>query len=291
MMKKLIIDTDIGHDIDDGLAIDWILKQSDIDLTAITIVTPPVKQRAMLAKLLVSDYGKGSIPVYCGESQALDRAFIQQECGLFVPQMCDPYQDKIEYQAVDALYHHLELNQKSTILTIAALTNLALLFEHYPDSLQYIDEIIMMGGYYHQDVMPSQVPFIDEWNILNDPVAAHKVFNSGAKIKAIGLDVTYKTVIHEQILHTEYFKQLHSSLQIGIQRWLGTMGKVIFHDPLAATIVTHPELMQYRKGRVDILSSSPHQSVFYPDERGNVEVATWVNVSDFFKLIDIDVMY
>jgi purine nucleosidase len=287
-MKKLIIDTDIGFDVDDGLAIDWVLKQKDIDLTAITIVTPPVEQRAMLAKLLVADYGRADIPVYCGANKALDKDFLQHECILFVPEMCLPWKDAIQYHAVDALYHHLKLNQTSTILTIGALTNIALLFERYPDSLNYIEEIITMGGYYHQDVLPSLVPYIDEWNIINDPLAAQLVFQSGVPIKAIGLDVTYKTIVHQEILHSQYFKNLHESLQIGVERWLKNMGKVIFHDPLAATIILYPELMQYQQGRVDVLQESPFQTVFHPDSSGSVQVATWVDVPAFLNLIGMN---
>lgn len=287
-MKKLIIDTDIGFDVDDGLAIDWVLKQPDIDLTAITIVTPPVDERAMLAKLLVADYGRADIPVYCGADKALDRDFLQKECILFVPEMCLPWKEQIQYHAVDALYSHLKHNQKSTILTIGALTNIALLFEHYPDSLNYIEEIITMGGYYHQDVLPSQVPYIDEWNIINDPLAAHQVFQSGVPIKAIGLDVTYKTMVHQEILQSEYFKNLHGSLQIGVTRWLQNMGKVIFHDPLAATLILYPELMQYKQGRVEVLQDGPFQTVFHPDLSGNVQVATWVDVPAFLNLIGMN---
>ena len=63
-MKKYIIDTDIGDDIDDAFALDLALKL-DLDLVCVTTVFRNVRERAAIAKKMLRLYGK-KLPVYAG---------------------------------------------------------------------------------------------------------------------------------------------------------------------------------------------------------------------------------
>ena len=52
-MQKIIIDTDIGDDIDDALAITFALNSPEVDVVGITTVYRDTVKRAKIAKKLL----------------------------------------------------------------------------------------------------------------------------------------------------------------------------------------------------------------------------------------------
>ena len=69
---KLIIDTDIGDEIDDALAIYYAMRR-EYDIIGITCVYKNTEERARITKRLLSLYGKGyeSVPVFAGHGTPL----------------------------------------------------------------------------------------------------------------------------------------------------------------------------------------------------------------------------
>jgi len=63
--KKLLLDTDIGSDIDDAVALAYIVMQPDIDLLGITTATGESVKRAALARQITRQVGL-DIPGYPG---------------------------------------------------------------------------------------------------------------------------------------------------------------------------------------------------------------------------------
>ena len=64
-MTKVLLDTDIGTDVDDAVAIAYLLAHPDCELLGITTVTGEAKKRASLASVLCQAAGK-NIPIYPG---------------------------------------------------------------------------------------------------------------------------------------------------------------------------------------------------------------------------------
>jgi len=64
MGKKLLLDTDIGSDIDDVLALIYILNKMDAELLGITTVSGQAGQRANLAQKICFDENKKDIPIF-----------------------------------------------------------------------------------------------------------------------------------------------------------------------------------------------------------------------------------
>ena len=64
-MNKLILDTDIGTDVDDALALAVLLGSKDIDLLGITTVYGDTKLRAQIAMHL-STLARRAVPTYAG---------------------------------------------------------------------------------------------------------------------------------------------------------------------------------------------------------------------------------
>ena len=62
---KLLFDTDIGSDIDDAVALAYLLMQPSIDLLGITTVTGEARKRAALARRLLELAGQ-TVPIFPG---------------------------------------------------------------------------------------------------------------------------------------------------------------------------------------------------------------------------------
>lgn len=84
--------------------------------------------------------------------------------------------------------------QPVTIVSTAAMTNIALALCKAPSVWKSIKEITTISGYYGLNASVARA----EWNILLDPTAAKVVYDSGAPIRAAGVDV--RGVLQESYL-------------------------------------------------------------------------------------------
>jgi purine nucleosidase len=64
-MTKVLLDTDIGTDVDDAVALAYLLSHPDCELLGITTVTGEATKRASLASVVCKAAGK-EIPIYPG---------------------------------------------------------------------------------------------------------------------------------------------------------------------------------------------------------------------------------
>ena len=71
MATKLILDTDIGTDIDDAWALLLALASPELDLRCVTLVHADLEIRAKIALKLLKLAGRAEVPVAKGLSQPL----------------------------------------------------------------------------------------------------------------------------------------------------------------------------------------------------------------------------
>jgi purine nucleosidase len=185
-IRKIIIDTDIGDDIDDALAVVLALKSPEIDLIGITTVYKETKLRAQLALKLLHMYGRSDIPVSVGTGMPLIN---KADCSA-VPCQFEAveewFKDNCSLIASDFIIDKVRSNEDVTIVTIGALTNVAQAIIKEPELMKRA-KLVIMGGII-------SIPF-PEGNINTDPEAAKIVFESGIPIAMVGLDVTLKCSI------------------------------------------------------------------------------------------------
>lgn len=190
---KIIIDTDIGDDADDALAICLALKSEELEVMGITTVFRNTAARAQIAVRLLQLMGRTDIPVYAGIGHPL----VAEADVETVPIQLLAGMEELEYRkdmdGVEYLRRSLSASQGDiTLVTIGPLTNVGVLLCKYPEVKGKIKEIVMMGGAYYMHY--------NEWNILCDPEAAHIVYSSGVPIRAIGLDVTTRCQVNDQLV-------------------------------------------------------------------------------------------
>lgn len=192
-MKKrpIIIDTDPG--IDDALAIAIALHSHDLDVRHITTVHGNVSlDKTTTNALELLAFFEKDIPVSAGADRPLIRqpihaSQIHGESGMDGYTFPEPTDDLITDQhAVNAMYQEImESHDKITLVPIGPLTNIALLIRLYPEVVQRIEEIVLMGG----AIGVGNASPAAEFNVLADPEAAHIVFTSGIPLAMLGLDI------------------------------------------------------------------------------------------------------
>lgn len=106
-----------------------------------------------------------------------------------------PSRTVLPVHAVEALREELVKSEEPvTLMPIAALTNIALLFKLYPETKEKVKEIVLMGG----SLSRGNTTTAAEFNIFTDPEAAAIIFESGVKLTMIGLDVTSRAVLMQK---------------------------------------------------------------------------------------------
>src|SRR5438046_1168552 len=70
MATKVIVDTDIGSDVDDALCLSYLLAHPDCELLGITTVSSEPRERAMLASVLCRHVNR-EVPIVPGYSEPI----------------------------------------------------------------------------------------------------------------------------------------------------------------------------------------------------------------------------
>ena len=76
----ILFDTDIGSDIDDAVALGYLLRQPDCELVGVTTVSGEVRQRAALADAVCRAAGRTDVPIHAGIEQPLVGPQKQPNC-------------------------------------------------------------------------------------------------------------------------------------------------------------------------------------------------------------------
>ncbi len=114
------------------------------------------------------------------------------------------------------------------------MTNIATLFQIYPDALNLLNGIYVMNGYFGAESLPE--PWFN-WNSRADPLASKIVCASKvANHRVIPLDVTQMLTIEAENAYQLLNKD--SALMKAVfdfgNAWLESSNKLTLHDPLAA---------------------------------------------------------
>jgi len=286
--QKILLDTDIGEDIDDAICLAYLLKEPKCDLIGITTVSGESEKRAAVADAICSAAGK-DIPIVAGLDTTLQPIPIYP-----TPEGADVLKrwKHRTYEKSDAsafLYQKIKDNPYEVILIgIGSMTNIATLFQTYPDACSLLKGLYVMNGYFGDKSLSE--PWYN-WNSWADPLALKIVFTSKVAIhRVIPLDVTQTLTIEADIAYELFDKEsvlMRSVLDFG-KAWLESSNKLTLHDPLAAVAVFCPDICEFEKGFVDVETNNEVNmgaTAFTPDLKGNVEIARKVDKERFYKLL------
>jgi len=266
-MYKLVWDMDPG--IDDALALILALKSPEVQVLGITTVAgnAPVETTSANARCVLECLNAGNIPVAMGAASPLNHPLEDAlsyhgsdglgNCGL--PPPLTPLYPAKAWNFLNRLV--LDDPGEVTLVATGPLTNVAYAFERNPELPGLLAGLVLMGGAY--SLTPygkgNRTPFA-EFNIWQDPEAAHIVFDSGADIFAVGLDVSMDPAACLNSQHLEQMKTGHTPaahlvVQL-VEYEVKYHGCCRMHDPLALAVLLDASLFDFMSTRVEVVNGN-----------------------------------
>jgi purine nucleosidase len=256
-IEKIIIDTDIGGDIDDAFAVGLALRSPEFQILGISSAWGDTQLRARLLSRFLKETGRGDIPVAVGIAKhppgkvdVLTQALYAQGGPA----------DQNYPNAVDFILEQIKLHPgEITLLAIGPETNLGAAIDRDAATFRRLKRVVLMGGsvyrgYGQFNYGKTHGPD-PEWNILCDIQAAQKVFASGVPLYVMPLDSTQIKL--QELERAEIFKAgtpLTDALLVLYAQWSkGATQTPTLFDVVAVAYAIHPELCpaQPMKLRVD----------------------------------------
>lgn len=257
---SLLLDTDIGTDVDDCLALAVLLGSPEIDLIGVTTVYGDVALRARMVRKLLHLAGRGDVPVHEGVAAPLMRNRPvywpgHEGAGLLEEGDEARFGGGVGRHAVDAIIEAVMAAPGQVhLLAVGPLTNVAAALIRAPEVAFNLAGLTIMGG--------SIAPWTGgrgpaEHNIQCDPEAARVVLASGAPIALVPLDVTLRTVITREGVAAirEAGTPFHDAVADQVMRYPPFEergGQTFLHDPLAAAAIVRPDLLEWHELAVDV---------------------------------------
>lgn len=299
--RKIIIDCDPGHD--DAVALMLALKSPKLDVLGITTENgnQTIEKTSKNALDLI-EYLGFNVPTCRGLSHPIKRepiicSEIHGESGLDGVILPPHKGSFVTKDVVTFLKDLLLSNEKVTIVTTGAMTNIGTLLSKHPEVKPHIEEIVSMGG----SIGFGNVTPAAEFNILCDPEAADIVFNSGLIVKMIGLDVTRQVLVLPNVI--ERMKKINnyvSTLFVDLMIAFNKTQKEVFglpggplHDPATIVALLDESVIHFDYMNVVIdVSGGPSYGRTNCDQfnflkqNPNVYVATKIDVNKYWDNIE-----
>jgi len=239
--EKIIIDTDIGDDIDDAFAVALALRSPELQIVGISTTFGDTDTRAKLVDRMLGEAGRPDVPVAVGAHTAAKTGLSQR-----------PYAEGGHFArashpaAVDFILEQVRRNPgEVTLVCIGPLVNVGMLIDRDAQTFRKLKRVVMMGGSiergYEADPYSAPNAPEPEWNVKNDIAAAQKLFASGVPIYEMPLDSTQLKM--DEVKRGFLFRQgtpLTDALAILYHQW-GQLTPTLY-DPMTIAFIVDPEL-------------------------------------------------
>jgi inosine-uridine nucleoside N-ribohydrolase len=183
-MIPVILDTDIGLDVDDVWALIFLLKCPELDIRLITTATGDTSYRAALVARLLEIAGRTDIPI--GVGIALDTSPRTHAAWLGDYQLND-YPGKVLTDGIGAIGDTVAASSEPiTVIAIGPLPNLAAALDRFPD-LPGNSRMVGMHGSLRRGYMGAPKP-MREYNVKQHSLSCQRVFASAWDITITPLD-------------------------------------------------------------------------------------------------------
>ena len=188
--QPVIIDTDVGDDIDDAFALTIALQDPRFEVIGITTAWGDTRTRTLLVRRLLSTLGRHDVVVAQGPATQNKVPFSQKRWAQGATDE-SPAPDAIEFIRDQVHKRPGEI----TLIALAPLSNIDALQRRDPHALHELKQVVMMGGSIHVGynggggALPSTEPSA-EYNVASDPRGLVVLLESRVPISMFPLDST-----------------------------------------------------------------------------------------------------
>ena len=237
---KVVLDTDIGTDIDDAWALGYALKSLSFDLLGVTVSDGDTTQRARLACKLLYRLGRTNVPVAIGRAtppvpaDRIDYQFTWAEDFQTYKPIATP--------AVQFLADTIRRNPgEVTLIAVGPLQNIGDLVRQHPDIVPLVKRVVLMSGSIGANAW-SPAPMA-EWNVKIAIPEAQAVYSADWPLTIVPLDSTSYVRLEDrerqQLLKAG--TPLVVALEALLRLWTEDSGsRMTLHDQLALAEAQHP---------------------------------------------------
>lgn len=295
-IRKVILDTDIGDDIDDSFALMLLLESKKFNVLGVTTVFRNSLKRAKMAKQLIEALGYDT-KVYAGIDEPLkvkvdsliskeikEKEKVDEDGKYLIPQWDESMKDyKVEEEnAVDFIIEEIhKYPHQVTLIPIGPMTNIASAIKKDPSIVPLIREIRFMG-------CGIGLGFV-EWNDFCDPDAMKIVLNSGAdKIVAVTFNATSKTGLNKE--EVDALKNSDSKavklIYKAMIKWMDHYNFVtpVMHDPLTVASLIDQKCIKKIPLGLDVDLSRKGMTYINNNKSNKILVALDVNKDAFMDV-------
>jgi len=280
---KVLFDTDIGSDIDDAVALAYLLAQPKCELLGITTVSGMPVERAKLASAICKTADQ-TIPIIPGNENRIDGPTRQPNVPQtsVLPNWAHDTQFS-DQSAVDFMAKTIRENPNEVVLlAVGPMTNVARLFKEHPETAGLLKSLHMMIGRFSDS---SDLP-ISEWNAHCDPAAANVIYQTQTSLHtSLGLDVTHQVVMDSEQVRKHFQHPLLKPVYEMSEVWFSERDQLRFHDPLAAVTLFDDSVCEYEIGTAIVKRTSDRddgETVWSPHAKGPHRVGKTVDAAQFF---------
>jgi purine nucleosidase len=287
MTVKVLLDTDIGSDIDDAVCLAYLLAHPKCDLLGITTVSGEPLERAKIASALCKVAGK-NVPIYPGTEAPLSGQ--QRQPRAQQAAKLPNWEHDTEFpadQAISFMRQTIRAHPGEVVLlAIGPMTNVARLFQDDPEIPGMLKSLVLMCGRFTNAALVQGRAL--EWNALCDAEATDIVYRGKPPIhRSIGLDVTLQVVLQADAVRQRFSTPLLRPVLDFAEVWFEQQKVMVFHDPLAAATIFDEALCVFTPGAVTVelaQETERGRTDWNPGDRSTVhEVATEVDAPRFFE--------
>ena len=279
--QLVLLDTDIGDDIDDVFALSLLLKSPEVKLLGITTAYGDTELRARLLDRYLTAVDRTDIPIAVGVRTAQTNIFTQATYARRQP-------DRKYPDGIDFLFRQIKLHPSEiTLIAIGPLNNIHAAIDKDPVTFSKLKRVVIMGGSVHRGYGSSATPPQVEWNTGRDPAGLRALLASGVQVFVLPLDSTQISLPQaDQDRIFSYGSPVTDQLTLLYYQWRALndwhgVSPTLF-DPVAAAYALKPDICTMQPIRLDV----DDKGMTVPVEGApNAQVCLKSDEKDFLELL------
>ena len=201
MKHRILLDTDMGTDVDDAMCLALALASPEIELVAVISVSGDTDHRARISKRILQMAGREDVPVFAGRGAPLTPGATfastgREGDGILAPGDAPTIEDE---PGCDAIARLLRAEDDLELVAIGPMTNLAATIGSDPGLAGRAKQVTIMGGHVRKiEYAGFSFPFGIDYNLCSDPEASVAALRAETPTRLVTGDVTLQTWLRDE---------------------------------------------------------------------------------------------